>query len=282
VAAGAVGGEAGRFLSIQVSDRLRLRICAILLMTLMALSLASCTAQQAAPAEPLAAFQPFLGRSLSYLARQVDTTGFLHAAAGEGVPQYWLAPDNMLALWAFDTAHAPEAAAKLRTALRGLPPARHGLIEAMQGAAIPWPPHTAVQQEVQSGIWEETYNGGEVIANWESDCFLDLVGALQAWNAGDRGEAQRRYTQALGRFDQVGCLQPQSPGRYLTRDLALRIFAGARIGVPVDKSLIDALLALQAPSGGFTAEYTVAGPTGATTTAATAYAALALMAVRQE
>jgi hypothetical protein len=251
-------------------------------MASIAVSLASCTAQRAAPAEPLAAFQPYLGRSLSYLARQVDTTGLLRATAGEGAVQYWLAPDNKLALWAFDTAHAPEAAAKLRTALGALPPARHGLIEAMQGEAIPWPPHTALQQEVQPGIWEEAYSGGEVIANWENSCFLDLVGALQAWNASDRSEAQRRYAQAVAKFDQVGCVQPQSPGRYLTRDLALRIFAGARLGVLVDKSLIDALLALQAPSGGFTAEYTVAGPTGATTTAATAYAALALMAVRQE
>ena len=251
-------------------------------MALLAVSLASCTAQQAAPAEPLAAFQPYLGRSLSYLARQVDDTGLLHAAAGAGAAQYWLAPDNKLALWAFDTAHAPEAATKLRTVLAALPPAEHGLIEAMHSEAIPWPPHTAVQQEIQPGIWEESYSGGEVIADWESDCFLDLVGALQAWNAGDKNEAQRRYAQALGKFDQVGCLQPQSSDRYLTRDLALRIFAGARIGVPVDRGLIDALLALQAPSGGFTAEYTAEGPTGTTTTAATAYAALALMAVRQE
>jgi hypothetical protein len=252
------------------------------LMAVMAVSLASCTARQAAPAEPLAAFQPYLGRSLSYLARQVDDTGLLRAAVGEGAVQHWLAPDNKLALWAFDTAHAPEAEAKLSTALAALPPAQHGLIEAMHGEAIPWPPHTPVQREVQPGIWEETYTGGEIIATWESDCFLDLAGALQAWNAGDRGEAQRRYTQAMGKFDQVGCLQPQSSGRYMTRDLALRIFAGARMGVPVDGNLIDALLALQTPSGGFTAEYTAEGPQGDTTTAATAYAALALMAVRQE
>ena len=251
-------------------------------MALLAVSLASCTAQQAAPAEPLAAFQPYLGRSLSYLARQVDDTGLLHAAAREGTGHYWLTPDNKLALWAFDAAHAPEAAAKLRTTLAALPPVQHGLIEAMQGEVIPWPPHAPVQQEVQPGMWKETYSGGEVIADWESDCFLDLAGALQAWNAGDKSEAQHRYTLAVGKFDQVGCLEPQSPGRYLTRDLALRIFAGARIGVPVDRSLIDFLLALQTPSGGFTAEYTGEGPQGDTTTAATAYAALALMAVRQE
>lgn len=251
-------------------------------MALLVVSLASCTAQQAAPAEPLAAFQPYLGRSLSYLARQVDDTGLLHAASGAGAAQYWLAPDNKLALWAFDAAHAPEAAAKLRTALAALPPAEHGLIEAMHGEAIAWPPHTAVQQEIQPGIWEESYSGGGIIADWESDCFLDLAGALEAWNTGDKSEAQRRYTQALGKFDQVGCVQPQSSGRYMTRDLALRIFAGARIGVPVDRDLIDSLLALQTPSGGFTAEYTAEGPQGDTTTAATAYAALALMAVRQE
>lgn len=252
------------------------------ILSLLAFWLAGCTAQQAAPAEPLAAFQPYLGRSLSYLARQVDDTGLLRAAAGAGTAVHWLAPDNELALWAFETAHAPEAAAKLRTSLAAVPPASHGLIEAMQGEAITWPPQTAMQQEVQPGVWTETYGSGEAIADWESDCYFDLMGALHAWNGGDKGEAQRLYTEALGKFDGAGCRRPESPGRYLTRDLAMAVFTGARIGAPVDRSRIDALLALQAPSGGFATEYTSEGPQGETTTAATAYAALALMAVRQE
>ncbi len=257
---------------------LRIRACTLLLL---ACSLVGCTAQRAAPAEPLAAFQPYLGRSLSYLARQVDATGLLHAAAGEEAARHWLAPDNRLALWAFETAHAPETAAKLRTAMAALPAAGHGLIEAMQGEAIPWPPHAPVQQEVQPGIWAETYDG-EMIADWENDCYFDIIAALAAWNGGDKGEAQRLYTEAMGKFDAEGCRRPGSPASYRTRDLALAIFAGARIGAPVDRSRIDTLLALQAPSGGFTTEYTTAGPVGATTTADTAYAALALMAVRQE
>lgn len=256
-----------------------MQVCALLLL---ASSLAGCTARQAAPAEPLAAFQPHLGRALSYLARQVDDTGLLHAAPGAGAVRHWLVPDNRLALWAFETAHAPEATEKLRTALAAQPPAEHGLIEAMQGDAIAWPPHTAVQQEVQPGIWTETFGGGEAIADWENDCYLDFIAALRAWNGGDKGEAQRLYTEAMEKFDATGCRRPESPGSYLTRDLALAIFTGARIGVPVDRSSIDALLGLQAPAGGFTTEYTTDGPQGDTTTAATAYAALALMAVRQE
>lgn len=249
---------------------------------MLAFWLAGCTAQQAAPAEPLAAFQPYLGRSLSYLARQVDDTGLLRAATGEGAVRHWLAPDNELALWAFDTAHAPETAAKLRAALAALPPATHGLIEAMQGETIPWPPHAAVQREVQPGIWTEAYGRGEAIADWESDCYFDLMAALHAWNGGAKGEAQRLYAEALDKFDGAGCKRPESPGGYLTRDLAMAIFTGARIGAPVERSRIDALLALQTPSGGFTTEYKTEGPQGDTTTAATAYAALALMAVRQE
>lgn len=266
----------GRFTTIVLD--VRIRVSALLLM---ACCLAGCTAQQAAPAEPLAAFQPYLGRSLSYLARQVDNTGLLHAATGEDTARHWLAPDNKLALWAFETAHAPEAATKLRTTMAALPAANHGLIEALNGETIPWPPHAAVQQEVQPGIWAETY-GGEIIADWEKDCYLDLIAALHAWNVDEKDEAQRLYAEAMDIFDAAGCLHPDSPGAYRTRDLALAIFAGARIGAPVDRSRIDALLTLQTPSGGFTTEYTAAGPTGATTTVDTAYAALALMAVRQE
>ena len=192
-----------------VSD-LRIRVCALLLL---ACCLAGCTARQAAPAEPLAAFQPYLGRSLSYLARQVDTTGLLHAAAGEGAARHWLTPDNKLALWAFEAAHAPEAAAKLRTAMAALPPTSRGLIEAMQGEAIPWPPHTAVQQEVQPGIWAEA-SRGEVIADWENDCYLDLIAALRAWNSHANSEAQRLYAVALGMFDAAGCRRPESSGAY--------------------------------------------------------------------
>ena len=254
------------------------RICALLLLACL---LIACTPRQAAPAEPLAAFQPYLGRSLSYLSRQVDNTGLLHAGPYESAARHWLVPDNRLALWAFEAAHATEAATKLHTALAAMAPAKHGLIEAMQGEAIPWPPHSAVQQEVQPGIWIETY-GGDSIADWESDCALDFIAALHAWNSGDTGEAQRLYAEAMGKFDAAGCRRPELPDRYLTRDLALAIFTGARIGEQVDKRRIDALVALQTPSGGFTTQYTAEGPQGDPTTADTAYVALALLAVRQE
>ena len=267
-----------RLTADRLAPDLRIRVWALLLL---ACFLTGCTPRQAAPAEPLAAFQPYLGRSLSYLARQVDATGLLHATPDEGATRHWLAPDNQLALWAFEAAHATETATKLRTALATTPPATHGLIEAMHGEAIPWPPHAAVQQEVQPGIWLETY-GGEAIPDWESDCALDLIAALHAWNGGDKGEATRLYAEAMGKFDDSGCRRPEPPGSYRTRDLALAIFTGARIGEQVDRSRIDTLLALQTPSGGFTSEYTAEGPQGDATTVDTAYVALALMAVRQE
>jgi hypothetical protein len=266
-----------------VGALLRIRILALVLLACFAL--AACSTPQATPSEPLAAFQPFLGRSLSYLARQVDGTGLLRAsgeAGEEGTVQHWLTPDNQLALWAFDAARAGEAGTKLRAGLADFAPVRHGLIEAMHGEVVPWPPHTAQQSEVQPGVWAESYDGEEAIAQWEGDCTFGFIAALNAWNEQQAAEAQRLYAVAMTKFDGTGCARAQAAGSYATRDLALAILSGARIGRPADRALVDALLALQAPSGGFYAEYTAVGPSGATTTAATAYAALALMAVRQE
>ena len=158
----------------------------------------------------------------------------LHAAPGAGATRHWLVPDNKLALWAFEAAHALEATEKLNTALAAQPPAEHGLIEVMQGNTILWPPHTAVQQEVQPGIWTEMYSG-EAIVDWENDCYLDLIAALRAWNGGDTTEAQQLYTEALDKFDNTGCRRPESTSSYFMRDLALAIFTGARIGAPVDE-----------------------------------------------
>lgn len=255
----------------------------------------ACRAPQAASGEPYAAFQPFLGRSLSYLARQVDESGLL-AAAPAADPQsppaeHWLAPDNQLALWAFETARAGEAAAALRAALEAYAPFRHGLVETLHGETVTWPPQQPTQQEVRPGVRLESYAGSAPVAAWERDPYLLLVGALNAWNAQDAAEAQRRYAAALARFDGQGFTREETTGEastgvYATRDLALAVFTGARIGASGDRScarsLVAALLAQQAPSGGFYAAYTAAGPRGDTTTEATAYAALALMAVRQE
>jgi hypothetical protein len=257
---------------------LRIRVCVCLLIA--CLQLAACSPQQATSEQP-AAFQPFLGRSLAYLARQVDDTGLLRAAP-EGAVRHWLAPDNELALWVFEAARAGEAATKLRGGLTALPPPEHGLIEVMQGETIAWPPHALRQEEISPGVWVESYSGEEAIADWESDCFLAFTAALNAWNGSQAADAQRLYGQGMATFDSSGCVRVETAGRYATRDLAMAIFTGARIGAAVDKALIDALLGLQAPSGGFYAEYTADSPTGTTSTSATAYAALALMAVRQE
>jgi hypothetical protein len=249
---------------------------------LLAFLVAACSAAQATPDMQFATFQPYLGRSLSYLARQGDETGLLREAPGNGPARHWLLPDNTLALWAFDIARAGEAATKLRSALEVYEPMQDGPIEAMQGTVVAWPPHTTVQTEVQPEVWTETHSGESVIAGWENYSDLRFAAALNAWNAKQAEEAQRIYSEALQQFDGKGFPSKAAAGRYATRDLALAIFTGARIGARVDRTLIDALLDQQAPSGGFYTHYTADGPEGDTDTATTAYAALALMTVRQE
>ncbi len=262
---------------------MRTTVLRIQCLLLLALLMAACTQVQAIPGEQFPTYQPYLGRALSYLTRQIDETGLLRAAPTAAAPQHWLAPDNLLALWAFDTARAGEAAAKLRTALADYAPLQSGLMEAVHGEPVPWPPHTVVAREVQPGVWVAAATGSDIAADWEKHSDLLLIGALNAWNAQDSTEAQRLYSQAMAGFDGNGLPHAGgATGAYATSDLALAIFTGATIGAPLPRALVDALLAKQAPTGGFYAEYTTAGPAGATSTEATAYAALALMAARQE
>jgi hypothetical protein len=251
--------------------------------------MSACAAVAPAPAVPTAAppvlpsiFQPALGRTLAYLVRQVDDTGLLRAAPDSAPARHWLLVDNELALWALEEANADEVATPLRAALAAYAPPTHGLLEALRHEVVAWPPRSATEVELQPGIWLETRTGEEVVEDWAQQSDLAFYAALNAWNGGDQAEARRLYTQALSAFDGTGFVDGDFDGRYSTTKLALATFTGARLGLPVEKALVDALLHQQAENGGFAAYYTAEGGAGDTDSATSAYAALALMALRQE
>jgi hypothetical protein len=82
-------------------------------------------------------------------------------------------------------------------------------------------------------------------------------------------------------FDGAGFRDAASPERYATADLALALIAGARMGAPVNDAIVRRLLSLQSADGGFAAHYTADGPADGADTRTTAYALLALYALRQ-
>lgn len=244
--------------------------------------LAACTvaAPLAAPTPTPMVFQPTLGRALSFLTRQLDAdVGLLRAAPDDN--RHWLAPDNLLVEWVMQEAHAAELTVELETELASFGAPHHGLIEALRGEAMTWPPVVAAQQEVSPTVWLESYTGAAASDDWARRADLTLFAALNAWNQGDAAQAQAHFAAAMAMFDGAGFRDAASPDRYATADLALALIAGARLGEPVNDAIVRQLLSLQGADGGFAAHYTADDPVEGADTRTTAYALLALYALRQ-
>ena len=243
----------------------------------------ACTAATpaAAPTPTPMVFQPTLGRGLSFLARQVDAVpGLLHASPAQR-EIYWLAPDNLLVEWVLQEANAEKLSVTLDTALHEYAITGNGLLEILHGTAVGWPPRARVETEVAPAIWLESFTGNGAIDDWAGDARLNFFAALNAANQGDAGTAQARYATAMALFDDTGFTGQSFDGAYATADLALALLAGERLDQPVNDAIVRQLLALQTGDGGFAAHYTAAGPADGADTVTTAYALLALYALRQ-
>lgn len=244
--------------------------------------LAACAAvaPATAPTPTPMVFQPTLGRALSFLTRQLDAdVGLLRAAPDDD--RHWLAPDNLLVEWVMQEAHAAELTAELETELASFGAIQHGLIETLRGATVTWPPRVAAQQEISPAVWLESYTGADTLDDWASRADLTLFAALSAWNQDDAQQAQEHFAAALAMFDGVGFRDAVNQEHYTTADLALALIAGARLGEPVNDAIVRRLLSLQGADGGFAAHYTADGPVDGADTRTTAYALLALYALRQ-
>jgi len=199
--------------------------------------------------------------------------------------RYWLATDNWLAAHALRVAGDGSLAETVSAAVGDI---RHGLIEALDGEILPWPPHVETQTQVDGGIWTETRLAGPSYADWQEYADLALYAAIVAHNRNEDSEARRLYRQALALFDGIGFadkayLAPGGHGLYATYKLALAIYVGAQIEEPLDRRLLPALLAKQDDSGGFVTLYQGDGAAqGDANTETTSYAILALAALRQQ
>ncbi|GAB4513268.1 MAG: hypothetical protein Kow0047_24820 [Anaerolineae bacterium] len=195
--------------------------------------------------------------------------------------------DNWLAVLALQRLGERAFAGRLAAGMQRYGNNRHGLIEALSGETISWPPRTANQRVVQRvggwEIWTEDRLTGDVYQDWAEYADLALYGALEAHLRGDRLVARQRYRAAMEMFDGAGFADKafRADGRYATYKLALALYVGRKLGEPVHDDVLAALLTKQdTESGGFYAMYDVDGiPVNDANTETTAYALLALQEV---
>ena len=193
--------------------------------------------------------------------------------------RHWLATDNRLALYALDAA-GDELAPVLAESLAAYGAMPHGLIEALTGETIDWPPRTHTHTELLPGVWNEERVTGVPMLDWETYADLTLYVALDAWNRGNAQEAHERYATALALFDGTGFDDAATDTHYATYKLALALLAGKRLNESARPDLLAILLAKQDATGGFVTLYNRQGvPEGDANTETTAYALLALTAL---
>lgn len=258
----------------------------------LALALTACVA----PAPPTDAA---LAQGIRYLQAQYNpAVGLLRESPQTQPHRYWLATDNLLALYALRCVGAPAPTAAIQATYHRFGAPRHGLSEILDRQPIAWPPRTPVQTRVVAygpeEVWLEQRVGDAYMADWAQYADLALVYALRLHQAGDRAAAQRAYRTASHLYDGVGFADAayQTDGMYATYKLALAVYTAHTLGQPVPADILAALLAKQAQpgascgaepcAGGFYTLYDATGMVrGDTNTETTAYAVRALCAMER-
>lgn len=241
-------------------------------------------------ATPIPGLEDAIANGIGFLNERYNATYGLHNESPTVAPtRYWLTTDNWLAVRALRAAGETERAAQVSAAIGEV---RHGLIEALDGEVVAWPPITETQTLVESrgndSIRVEHRLSGNAYLDWQEYADLTLYGALNAHNQNQSSHALQRYYQTLEMFNGIGFEDkaykaPEGHGLYATYKLALALYVAAKIGESPDSRLLPALLAKQdVESGGFVTLYDDTGtPSGDANTETTSYAILALAALRQ-
>lgn len=243
-------------------------------------------------ATPTPGLEDAIANGIGFLNERYNATYGLHNESPTVAPtRYWLTTDNWLAVRALRAAGETERAAQVSAAIGEV---RHGLIEALDGEVVVWPPITETQELIRTigndEIKFEERLTGEPYPDWQEYADFALYNSLNQYNQGRSTEARTLYRHAVDRFftDGVGFADiaynsPSGHGFYATYKLALALYVAAKIGEPPDSRLLPALLAKQdVESGGFVTLYDDTGtPSGDANTETTSYAILALAALRQ-
>lgn len=223
-------------------------------------------------------------KAIAYLHHEYNSRVGLIRESPETAPdKHWLMTDNWLAAIALDRVNDTEFAAHIHATLETYGQLQHGLIEAIAGVDIAWPPRAPFPEEVKPGIWLEMRNQ-QVMEDWSTYADLALYRALDLYNEGRIAASRQQYSAATQQFNGVGFADQAFDNRYATYKLALAIYVAGTIGAPIDPEMVTALLSKQhQDSGGFSALYDeTSKPIGDSNTETTAYALLALSILQQK
>ena len=237
--------------------------------------------------QPTLAPCPAIQPALVFLdARFNPALGLLNEAPQAAPNTYWLTNDNALAAYALAQLGQKERAVAIQSALQTYGHTSNDLIEVVWGATVAFPPHVASPEMVDkvgdAEIWQEFHRSGGTFNDWAEYANLAFLGALNEFNQGHKEEAGAIYSATLAMFDGTGFRDKAFSGQYETYKAALALYAGAKLGAPVPNAgqLRQALLAMQAASGGFYTHYRDWNtPEGDKNTETTALALLALKLV---
>ncbi|MBX3050799.1 MAG: hypothetical protein KF753_04955 [Caldilineaceae bacterium] len=253
-------------------------------MILLSIFLTGCTVPPAPPVSVPSLNAPITAAHCFLADRYSPKYKLLQESPIVAPDRYWLATDNRLAVYALTAVGDVAHAAALSVSIADHGGRRHGLIEALTGENIQFPPRTETQAEVDGPVWNEHRLTGPRYADWREYADLALYAALDSHNEGNGQEAARRYGAAMKLFDGVGFADKpytstEGHGFYATYKLALALYVAAQIQEPPDSRLLPALLGKQDESGGFVTLYDATGtPQGDASTETTSYALLALTA----
>jgi len=197
--------------------------------------------------------------------------------------KYWLTNDNALAAYTLSQLGVNNLSTSVTASLRRFGHDSNGLIEAVWGVPVSFPPYVERQAILSKigddEVWQEFHDSGPRIEDWSEYSNLGFLGALNEYNWGNAANALSVFYGTLAQFDGTGFRDKAFNGQYETYKLALALYAGARIHAtfPNADQMLSTLQALQGANGGFRTHYRdLDTPEGDTNTETTALALLAL------
>jgi hypothetical protein len=200
-----------------------------------------------------------------------------------GARVYWLYHDNYLAAKVLAGSH-PELSAKIRKAIRAAGVTESGKIEIRFGEArrpLPFRRYRLDQvRTVGDKVLKTEVVTDQEFRGWQEYADLLLLAAI-ACAGDDPAQARRHWATALRTWDGEGFQDraTRKGGRYATYKLALASLAADRLGRrgELPPGVVQRLLALQGPGGGWVTDYTAGGrPVGRANVETTCLAVLAL------
>ncbi len=257
------------------------RCIAIVLLSLLVAAAAGCSSL------PTPAPCPGIQRGLAFLnARYNPEIGLLNEAPQAAPNKYWLANDNVLATYTLRQLGKTGLADNIQKTLQRYGYSSNGLIAAVGGATIPFPPYVDRAEQIDkigaSEVWHEFHDRGGRFEDWPTYANLAFLGALNELNLENKAGASAIYASTMEQFDGAGFRDAvylnSADKKYETYKLALGLYTGAKLKAPLPNGgqMLKALLAMQAANGGFNTHYVdLNTPQGDQNTETTALALLA-------